>query len=108
LGKYSKGLWSVPVDGGQETEVSGFESLTGGGWTITDNGILWMDLTTANPPAAIRFYDFAIHAVSKIAEVPGWVIPSATGFSASRDGTVLMWSQLDRSTHDLMVMDGFR
>ena len=30
-------------------------------------------------------------------------VSSATGFSAVRDGSVLMWSQLDPSIHDLML-----
>ncbi|PYR94196.1 MAG: hypothetical protein DMF84_06510 [Acidobacteria bacterium] len=107
-GRYTRGLWSVPVDGGQETRVSGLGSLTASSWTLIDNGILWIDDTASNPPAPIRFYDFATHEVSKIAEVPGYVIPSAIGFYAVRNGAVMMWSQLDRSTHDLMLVERFR
>ena len=107
-GRYTRGLWSVPVDGGQETRVSGLGSLTASSWTLIDNGILWIDDTASNPPAPIRFYDFATHELSKIAEVPGYVIPSAIGFYAVRNGAVMMWSQLDRSTHDLMLVERFR
>jgi Tol biopolymer transport system component len=107
-GRYTTGLWNVPVDGGRETKVPGFESLTASSWTTVDNGILWMDVTTSNPLAVIRFYDSSTRQVSKIAEVPGYVIPSATGFYAVRDGTVMMWSQLDRSAHDLMLLERFR
>ena len=57
---------------------------------------------------AIRFYDSRTREVSKIAEVADFVIPSAIGFSAVRDGTVIMWSQLDRSSHDLMLLEGVR
>ena len=67
-----------------------------------------MDVTTSNPPAVIRLYDAATRQVSTIAEVPRSVIVSATVFSAARDGTVLMWSQLDRSVHDLMWLERFR
>jgi Tol biopolymer transport system component/DNA-binding winged helix-turn-helix (wHTH) protein len=107
-GRYAKGLWTVPVEGGQQTRVPGLQSLTASSWTIIDNGILWIDATTSNPPAVIRFYDSATHEVSKIAEVPGYVIPSATGFYAVREGAVMMWSQLDRSAHDLMLVERFR
>ena len=88
--------------------MSGLGSLTASSWTLIDNGILWIDDTASNPPAPIRFYDFATHEVSKIAEVPGYVIPSAIGFYAVRNGAVMMWSQLDRSTHDLMLVERFR
>jgi Tol biopolymer transport system component/DNA-binding winged helix-turn-helix (wHTH) protein len=107
-GPYTHGLWNVPVDGGQEAVVPGLKTLTASSWTIVDTGILWIDITTSNPPGVIRSYDFATREVSKIAEVPGYVIRSSTGFSAVRDGTVLLWSQLDRSVHDLMLLDRFR
>jgi Tol biopolymer transport system component/DNA-binding winged helix-turn-helix (wHTH) protein len=107
-GPYTRGLWRVPVDGGEETTVPGFATLTPSSWTIIDNGILWIDATTSNPPAVIRFYDSATGEVSKIAGVPGYVIPSATGFSAARTAAVVMWSQLDRSAHDLMLLERFR
>jgi len=46
--------------------------------------------------------------VSTIAEIPGYVIPSATGFYAVPDGSIVMWSQLDRTVHDLMLLERFR
>jgi Tol biopolymer transport system component len=107
-GRYTRGLWSVAVDGGQETNVPGLGSLTASSWTIVDNGILWIDVTASNPPALIRFYDFATREVSMVTEVPGYVIPTATGFHAVRNGAVMMWSQLDRSAHDLMLVERFR
>ena len=107
-GRYAQGLWTVPVDGGLETRVPGLTSLTASNWAITDRGILWIDVTVANPPAPIRAFDWATGEVSQIAEVPRAVTPSATGFSATRDGSILMWSQLDRSAHDLMLVERFR
>jgi Tol biopolymer transport system component/DNA-binding winged helix-turn-helix (wHTH) protein len=107
-GRHLRGLWTVPVDGGPESRVRGLGSLTASTWTIAENGILWLDVTTSNPPAIIRFYDVATRGVSKIAEVSSYVIPSATGFHALRDATVVTWSQLDRSAHDLMFLERFR
>jgi Tol biopolymer transport system component/DNA-binding winged helix-turn-helix (wHTH) protein len=107
-GRYLHGLSTVPVDGGAETSVPGFGSLKASTWTIIDNGILWIDVTKSNPPAAIRFDDSATREVSTIADVPRSVISSATGFHASRDGAILMWSQLDRSAHELMLVERFR
>ena len=106
--RYRRGLWSVSVDGGQETRVPEVGSLTASSWTIIDDGILWIDVTASNPPSVIRFYDSVTHEVSTIAEVPGYVIPTAIGFYATRHGDVMMWSQLDRSAHDLMLVERFR
>jgi Tol biopolymer transport system component/DNA-binding winged helix-turn-helix (wHTH) protein len=106
-GRDTRGLWSVPVEGGPEVRLRGFESLTASSWAITDTGILWIDDTTY-PPAVIRFYDAATHEESTIAEIRRWIIPSSTGFHAVRNGTMVMWSQLDRSAYDLMLVERFR
>jgi Tol biopolymer transport system component/DNA-binding winged helix-turn-helix (wHTH) protein len=107
-GRYTRGLWSVPVDGGPEIKMPGFESLTASSWTVIDRGILWIDDTTSNPPAALRLYDFVTRETSTISKIPAYVIPNATGLSAIRDGSIVLWSQLDRSVHDLMLLDRFR
>ena len=106
--RYRRSLWTVPVEGGPEIKLSGFGSLMASGWAIIDNGILWIDVTVSNPPATIRFRDFATGEVSKIAEVANYVSPTAMGLSAVRDGTAIVWSQLDRSAHDLMLLERFR
>ena len=61
-----------------------------------------------NPLGVIRFYEFATRNVSTIAEIPRSVIVSATGFDAAPDGSIVVWSQLDRNVHDLMLLERFR
>lgn len=107
-GRYDRELWTVPVDGGEEIKVPGLGSLTASSWAPVANGILWVDSTKSNPPATIRFYDFATRGVSTIAEVANYVIPSAVGFYARPDGTMMMWSQRDRSVQELMLVERFR
>jgi hypothetical protein len=46
--------------------------------------------------------------ISAIAEIPRSVIVSATGFDAAPDGSIVVWSQLDRNVHDLMLLERFR
>jgi Tol biopolymer transport system component len=106
--RYRWGLWSVPVAGGSEARVPKTGTVTASSWAVIDKGILWIDVTASNPPATIRFHDLATHEVSNISQVTSSVIPSATGFSAVRDGSVLMWSQLDRSAADLMLVETSR
>ena len=106
--RWAKGLWTVPVDGGQAARITAFQWLSASSWTLVDGGILWLDVTKSNPPGVIRFYDPVTEEMSKLAEVPAHVIASATGLHAARDGTVIMWSQLDRSAHDLMLVERFR
>lgn len=96
------------MGGGEETKVPGLESLMASGWAVVGRGILWLDVTRSNPPAAIWFRDFATRQVVNVGNVSAYVMPSATGFSAARHGNLVMWSQLDRATRDLKVIEGFR
>ena len=106
--RWANGLWTVPVEGGQATRIPAFQWLSASSWTLVDGGVLWLDVTKSNPPGVLRFYDQVTGEMSQLTEVPAPVIPSATGLHAVRDGTVIMWSQLDRSAHDLMLVERFK
>ena len=106
--RYAKGLWSVPVDGGPEVRLPGFESLTASSWTIINTGVMWVDTTISNPPGFIRRYDFATRDVLTIAEIHRALLIPSTGFYAVPDGSAVMWSQLDRNAHDLMLLERFK
>ena len=54
----------------------------------------------------MRFYDFATHAVKEIAGLPGAPAPYVGGISVSRDGRYVLYSQIDETASDLMLVDG--
>ena len=108
-------LFRMPAGGGEELEVvPGVES-----WElfcVTSKGVYFVP----PPPSAntIQFLDAASGKVSTLAtlEKPAADSPeSATlgrpvagGLAVSRDDAYVVWSQMDRNTFNLMLVEGFR
>jgi Tol biopolymer transport system component len=98
------GLWSVAVEGGKETLV--LPDVREGWWAITDNGIYYLVRAVAGSPAAttLKFLDFASSTVSTVPGPP--TLPSVgRGFAMPRDGRFMLWTQVDNTATDLMLID---
>lgn len=93
---FRQGLFTMPLPGGEETQL-----LTGSvGWTfaVTSRGIYFQP-----NEQSVRFRDGATGRVRTIAE-----IDNGAGISVSPDDGFLLWSQLDRISMDLTLVEGFR
>jgi len=95
--KFSQpGLYRMPAQGGEETQI-----LRGpvGVYALTSKGVyFYSDAKT------IQFLDTATGKVSTIA-----ALDKPSGFlTASPDDAYVVWSQTDRNTVDLMLVEGFR
>ncbi|MGI8961312.1 MAG: TolB family protein [Bryobacteraceae bacterium] len=101
------GIWKVPVAGGDETQV--LDQGRGSFWTLTDGGIYFGVVNSSIGPV-IKFYSFATHQVAIIKEFSkGTKFPmAAVGLSVSPDGQWIVYSQYDRASSDLMLMENFR
>jgi Tol biopolymer transport system component/DNA-binding winged helix-turn-helix (wHTH) protein len=107
---YSKGLahgpalWRIPVDGGEETEV-----LTGiSDWStfaLVDRGIYFVPRGEPTAPGSIQFLNFADRRIKSIIPIAK---PAFVGFTVSRDGQSLLYTQLDQEGSDLMLVEHFR
>jgi Tol biopolymer transport system component len=94
------GLWSVPVNGGGETFV--LSDVRDGYWAVADSGIFFFVL---GPKDVLRFFAFATGTVSTLPPPPGGWGFLHPGFSATRDGRFVLWTRLDNSIRDLMLID---
>jgi Tol biopolymer transport system component/predicted Ser/Thr protein kinase len=98
------GIWRVPVDGGEETQVldRGLQSY----WTLTSQGIY---VRTWKPPLApvIELYSFATGRLARVAELAKGKDYSL-GLSVSPDDKWILYTQLDRVDSDLMLVENFR
>jgi Tol biopolymer transport system component len=99
-------IWREPVTGGQPSKV-----LAGAAWdfAISRKGLYY---AAPGPPEAlwnkwVAFYDFATRRIAKIADLRYGTL-SGTGFTVSPDGHYLMYTQCDRETDDLMLVENFR
>jgi hypothetical protein len=103
----SPGLWSTPVDGGEERPV--LNSVWQAYWAVAENGICFLDLTAGiRSPKPIRFYDFRTRQTREIGTVEKQLPPDTPSISISADGRHLVWAEIDQSDSDLMLISNFR
>ena len=95
-------LFRMPTGGGEEVQVT----PTLGSWEflcVTSRGVYFIsEIRGAN---TIQFLDAASGKVRKLATLDK---PLEAGLAVSPDGEFLVWSQIDRDTVNLMLVDGFR
>jgi hypothetical protein len=107
---YAKGwdatsLWKVPANGGEETQV--LESLHHGtNFAVVDSGIYF----TPTPPAgatssSIQFFSFA---TGKITPVAATEKRALGGLTISPDGRWILYTQIDQSATELMLVENFQ
>lgn len=105
---YSKasetGIWAMPVDGGSESAVwRGPGPEYWSNWAPAKNGIYFSAPRGAS--SEIEFVDFKTKQISHIANLEK---PSFYGLTVSPDGRSVIFSQWDRSEHNIFVMKNFR
>jgi Tol biopolymer transport system component len=99
------GIWRTPVEGGEEVLVlTHHKAGLGRAWTVVEKGIYF---ATAEDPAhpLIEFYSFATRKVTQVARLSK---PFHHALSISPDGRWLLYTQVDQSGSDIMLMENFR
>jgi hypothetical protein len=102
------GRWSVPVGGGEEERV--LESVRFGYWTIARSGIYFIDFDVPRDAARpLKFFDFQSRRVNQLGTVESTVNWTYTpGFAISPDGHWVLYTSLESTDADLMLVDNFR
>ena len=102
------GLWTVPAGGGHEERV--LESVRFGYWAVARGGIYFIDFDVPrDAPRPVRFFDFQSRQVTQVGTVENTVSWSNTpGFAISPDGRSLLYTSLESTDADLMLVDNFR
>ena len=101
-------LWKVPVGGGEETQV--LESVRAPNFSVTPQGIYFIQAPDTDEPGGsflIRFFDFATGRATTIHSLPPGVGVSF-GLTVSPDGRFILYTQVDQSQSDLMLVENFR
>jgi Tol biopolymer transport system component/predicted Ser/Thr protein kinase len=93
-------LWSLPVEGGPEVQV--LDAVGDRTWTVSDDGIYFSDGTS---PAVLQFFRFANQRVTSLARLAK---PLIAGMSVSPDRRWLLYSEIDQSGGNLMLVENFR
>jgi serine/threonine protein kinase len=99
--KQVRGLWSLPVAGGDETLV--LDSVPPGNWAVAAHGLYFIDVQRR-----ILCFSFAKRKLIQVGTIEKPVITFTPGFSVTRDGRSIAWAQLDHEDSDLMLLENFR
>jgi hypothetical protein len=97
-------LWRVPVEGGEEVQVPP-AIYTARNFAVTRDGIYFNPFPAAAGRHSIQFYEFSTGRTRRIAALAK---PPAAGLSVSAGGGVILYSQVDSQTVDLMLVENFR
>lgn len=104
------GIWSVPVNGGEERMVHGLPaSGYWDGWGVGRQGLYFVDVE-AKPHPAIELLSLATRRVTRIAEVD--TPPTESGrpafLSISPDERSIFYSRSENLGSDIVMVEGFR
>jgi Tol biopolymer transport system component len=102
------GIWTVPVNGGEERPVHDLPPVGYWGcWGIGNRGLYFVN-PEAKPRPAIELLDLATRRVTRIAEMERQPMQWTSGFSVARDERSILYSQWEQSGSDIMLVEGFR
>jgi Tol biopolymer transport system component len=94
-------LWRVPLDGAPaSTLVDGVNSLS---FAVVEEGVYYIE--RVGNVSRLRYFDLTTRQATIVATDLGVVTP---GLTASRDGRVILFSRIDSSVNDLMLVENFR
>jgi Tol biopolymer transport system component len=107
-GRAVPGIWQVPVNGGEEKLITdhnnaGYWRL----WTVSQTGIYFATANVISQPI-IEFYNFATRRVTPVITLNRPISRTDPGLTVSPDGRSLLFSQLDQSGSDIMLVENFR
>ena len=103
----AKGIWRVPVDGGEELQVlDSFHSENNGDWAVADDGLYFIN-PEAKDGVAMEFFDFATRKVRQVGKL-GKVTIGTTCIAVSNDRRQILYVQIDHGGQDIMLVENFR
>ena len=101
-----KGLWSVPVDGGEERKV--LDGPWFKGWALTEKGIFFGDWAAEDGGRRpVRFFNFKQPplVIGSVEKTDSNYLP---GLAVNPDSSWLLFRTLERVDADLMLVDSFQ
>ena len=94
-------LWRQPVNGGASVKIA--EGVTATSFDVVDNGVYYLEgLSGRN---RVQYLDLTTRKVVTIADNLG---PVDAALAATPDGRTLLFTRIDSSVNDVMLVDNFR
>jgi Tol biopolymer transport system component len=105
LGVYD--IWRRPTAGGEETPILELPPGSRRCWDVGEAGLYYLN-TEAEPRPAIELFDPVTGEVTRVAELEGTPNTSYPNLAISSDGRSIVYVQVERDEHDLMLIENFR
>lgn len=96
------GVWRMPVAGGEDELVLD-RDIGWGLFAVTDRGIYFAE--PEGKSGVIEFYDLRTRRSARVAAMEK---PPSRGFDVSPDGRWLLYSQIDFTSSDIILVENFR
>ena len=94
-------LWRMPAAGGAPVKI--LDGVVSVAFAVVDRGIYYVDRPAGE--TRLQFFDFATRTSKTIAPNLGNI---SGGLTASADGRTILYSRVDSSVDDLMLVENFR
>ncbi len=94
-------VWRLPASGGQPVKL--VEGVISRAFVVLERGIYYIDRPAGE--ARLQYFDFATGRSTTVARNLGDV---RMGLTASPDGRTILYSRVDSSVDDLMLVENFR
>jgi len=102
------GLWSVPVEGGEEKLAPEFSQVGyRRSWGVLPQGLYFIT-KEETPRQTIKFYSFAARRLFPLVTVEKEPLYFQPGLALSPDGRLLLYAQRDSRVHDILLLENFR
>ncbi len=95
------GLWRMPVEGDQETQV--VPDVYRVNYDVTDKGIYFTPHIVRDYTSSVEFLNFATGTTTTIVKTK----PLDLGLGVSPDGRRLLYSQIDQTSSNIMLVENF-
>ena len=97
---------ALRLDGGEEVElISSLEAGYWGYWAVVKNGIYYLDMTTK---PGIAFFDITTHRITRMFDLESRPAREDPGLAISPDERTILYTQLDASNSDIILVENFR
>jgi Tol biopolymer transport system component len=94
-------LWRLPIPGGEPVKV--LDGIVWRAFAPVERGIYYIDQNSGRP--RLQFFDFTNRESNTVSRDLGEL---RTGLTASPDGRTVLFSRVDSSVDDLMLVENFR
>jgi len=104
----SDGIWSIPVDGGEEKKAAPLPINLHRSWTLSPTGLYYVEFLHGDTDPVIQYYSFATAKVTTVVHLEKEIEFGKSDLAISPDGKWLIWGQMDVLSYDIGLLENFQ